>query len=117
MKIGTLHERVVAVAPIDGLDSNGVIHFKAEATAEQHAAAEQIVAAHLVEIGIETADDLADAIRAARNTRLAACDWTVLPDAPLDAAAQAAWLAYRQALRDLTSQATFPEAVEWPVQP
>lgn len=50
-------------------------------------------------------------IRAERNRRLADCDWTQLSDAPIDAAA---WAAYRQALRDITGQAGFPWAVAWP---
>ncbi len=48
-----------------------------------------------------------------RNSKLAQCDWTQLPDAPVD---KAAWATYRQALRDLPAQggkaddATFPTA-------
>jgi hypothetical protein len=54
------------------------------------------------------------AIRADRNRRLADCDWTQLPDAPADSAA---WAAYRQALRDVTSQDGFPWDVVWPEPP
>lgn len=57
---------------------------------------------------------LAAQVRADRNDRLAACDWTQLPDSPVDGQA---WLAYRQALRDLTKQAGFPQTVEWPAAP
>ena len=53
-------------------------------------------------------------VRATRNKRLADCDWTQLPDAPVDAAA---WAAYRRALRDMSSQEGFPWVVEWPVEP
>jgi hypothetical protein len=53
-------------------------------------------------------------VRSERNQRLAACDWTQLPDAPVDATA---WTAYRQELRDVTGQAGFPWAVTWPVAP
>ena len=49
-----------------------------------------------------------------RNTLLAASDWTQVADAPVD---QAAWATYRQALRDITSQEGFPEAITWPVAP
>ena len=52
-------------------------------------------------------------IRAKRNMKLAECDWTQLPDAPVDAGA---WSAYRQALRDITSQAN-PFEVVWPIAP
>lgn len=56
----------------------------------------------------------ADNIRSERNQRLAECDWTQLPDAPVDAAA---WATYRQALRDISSQPGFPWNVQWPVKP
>jgi hypothetical protein len=56
----------------------------------------------------------ATSVRAARNTKLAACDWTQLADAPVD---DLAWAAYRQALRDVTAQAGFPWNVTWPVEP
>ncbi len=56
-----------------------------------------------------------DQVRSRRNTLLSACDWTQLPDAP--EAGRATWATYRQALRDVTAQAGFPGAVEWPEQP
>ena len=49
-----------------------------------------------------------------RNRLLYECDWTQVADAPVD---QAAWAAYRQELRDVTSQETFPSEVTWPVPP
>ena len=52
-------------------------------------------------------------IRNERNKLLADCDWTQLPDASADAAA---WAEYRQALRDITSQAN-PFNIVWPVSP
>lgn len=61
--------------------------------------------------------ELADAARSKRANLLSACDWTVLPDAPLTAAQQTAWKAYRQALRDVTAQAGFPQVIDWPVAP
>jgi Phage tail assembly chaperone protein len=56
----------------------------------------------------------AAAVRADRNARLAACDWTQLSDAPVD---DLAWAVYRQALRDITSQPGFPWDITWPVEP
>ena len=53
-------------------------------------------------------------VRAERNTKLAASDWTQVADAPVD---QAAWATYRQALRDITAQAGFPWTIDWPAQP
>ena len=52
-------------------------------------------------------------VRAERNKLLADCDWTQLPDAPVDAAS---WATYRQALRDITTQAN-PFAIVWPESP
>lgn len=52
-------------------------------------------------------------IREQRNYLLSSCDWTQLPDAPVDAAA---WAAYRQELRDITAQ-TDPFAIVWPTVP
>lgn len=52
--------------------------------------------------------------RDTRNVLMAATDWTQVADAPVD---QAAWAAYRQALRDVTAQAGFPDAIQWPVAP
>lgn len=54
-------------------------------------------------------------VRADRNTRLTACDWTQLADSPVTD--KAAWIAYRRALRDVPSQAGFPWNVTWPTQP
>jgi hypothetical protein len=65
------------------------------------------------EIAERTAAQAA-AMRADRNARLAACDWTQLADAPGDTLA---WANYRQQLRDVTAQPGFPWAVSWPVPP
>lgn len=53
-------------------------------------------------------------VRRDRDLKLAASDWTQVADAPVD---KAAWATYRQALRDITTQAGFPSTVEWPVVP
>jgi len=52
-------------------------------------------------------------VRSERNAKLAACDWTQLSDAPVDAGA---WASYRQALRDITQQAD-PFNITWPTPP
>ena len=54
------------------------------------------------------------AIRAERDRRLAASDWTQVSDAPVDAAA---WATYRQQLRDLPQNYILPDDVEWPEEP
>jgi hypothetical protein len=55
------------------------------------------------------------AVRVERDRLLVECDWTQLPDVPLET--RDAWAAYRQALRDLTDQPGFPGTVVWPVPP
>jgi hypothetical protein len=56
----------------------------------------------------------AASVRAARNAKLSACDWTQLADSTAD---KPSWATYRQALRDVTAQAGFPWNVTWPVEP
>jgi hypothetical protein len=56
----------------------------------------------------------ATAVRADRTKRLADSDWTQLSDAPVTGTA---WATYRQALRDITSQAGFPWTITWPDAP
>lgn len=58
-----------------------------------------------------------DAMRAERNKRLTACDWTVLTDADLTTAKKNAWKAYRTLLRDLPEVTEDPSVVTWPVAP
>lgn len=65
---------------------------------------------------MSTPEQLAVFVRLDRNRMLTECDWTQIPDAPLDAAAREAWAQYRQALRDLPQQPGFP-AVTWPQKP
>jgi hypothetical protein len=65
------------------------------------------------EIDSEIASKAAE-IRSTRDHLLAESDWTQLADAPVD---QAAWAAYRQALREIPSQEGFPWEVTWAVEP
>ena len=65
-----------------------------------------------------TVDDLAArlaqqaaAVRADRNARLTATDWTQIADSTAD---KPAWAIYRQALRNVPAQAGFPQRVIWP---
>lgn len=55
-------------------------------------------------------------IRAERNAKLAASDWTQLPDSPISNVATQAWATYRQALRDITEQSD-PFSITWPEEP
>lgn len=58
--------------------------------------------------------DTWDMIRGRRDGLLENCDWTQLPDAPVDAAV---WAAYRQALRDVPQNFASPLDVVWPEKP
>lgn len=53
-------------------------------------------------------------IRNHRNILLQETDFMVLSDSP---EANTAWLEYRQALRDVPQQNTFPNVVSWPTKP
>lgn len=59
-------------------------------------------------------EEVAGQVRAERNDKLSASDWTQVADAPVD---KAAWATYRQALRDVTAQAGFPWTIIWPDAP
>lgn len=65
------------------------------------------------EVVLSVAEEKWVEIRQERNRYLVACDWTQLPDAPVDATA---WAEYRQALRDITLQPN-PFNIVWPEEP
>lgn len=69
------------------------------------------------EVTVEEVPETADEIRARRDRLLAATDWAVLPDSPLDAQSLEAVKTYRQALRDVPQQEHFPGAITWPRMP
>lgn len=60
-----------------------------------------------------------DEIRRIRDKLLADSDWTQLPDAQssMSAYTKEAWAIYRQSLRDIPEQESFPENVVWPIKP
>ena len=69
-----------------------------------------------------THEELLEMIRSIRNIKLAECDWTQLPDAPLNDEQKQAWQAYRQALRDLPQVIDMEsisslDDVVWPIKP
>jgi len=53
-------------------------------------------------------------VRSERNAKLAATDWTQVADTTAD---KTAWATYRQALRNVPTQAGFPNTVVWPEAP
>ena len=61
----------------------------------------------------ESPEGKAEVIRADRDRLIAETDWWALSDVTMTEAQSA----YRQALRDITSQAGFPENIDWPIKP
>jgi len=53
-------------------------------------------------------------VRNQRTEKLNDCDWTQIADSTAD---KTAWATYRQALRDVPSQAGFPWTITWPESP
>ena len=67
-----------------------------------------------------TATKDAEAALAARNTRdglIASCDWMAIKAFEAGTTVSAGWATYRQALRDVSAQAGFPNDITWPTQP
>ena len=56
-------------------------------------------------------------LRTKRNQLLAESDWTQFPTAPFSDEKRAAWNAYRQALRDFTTDVADPANPVWPTPP
>lgn len=59
----------------------------------------------------------AKAVREQRSQKLKDTDWTVIKALESNTPQNFDMAAYRQALRDITSQAGFPWTVQWPTQP
>ncbi len=57
----------------------------------------------------------AEFVRTERNAKLAATDWTQAADVPQSV--KDSYAPYRQALRDVPSQAGFPWTITWPDKP
>ena len=75
------------------------------------------VAAYNAQLAADaTAKAWAD-LRAERDRKLLATDYTQLPDAPLTAQQKTDYATYRQALRDLPANTVDPNNPSWPVEP
>lgn len=103
------------VTPVDPPASDHTVNLERTATKQGATWVEKWLStpATSEQIAERTAAKSRDS-RTDRNRRLADCDWTQLPDAPVD---HAAWATYRQALRDVSSQPGFPWDVQWPEEP
>ena len=55
-------------------------------------------------------------VRSERNRLLTECDWTQMSDTPISGSKLTEWQAYRQSLRDITSQSN-PFEIIWPTKP
>lgn len=62
-------------------------------------------------------EELANRIRIERDEKLKETDFFVMPDYPSDPSDLEEVKTYRQALRDVTKQSTFPKEVTWPELP
>lgn len=63
----------------------------------------------------DTSEEKALTIRTQRDILLSQCDWTQSRDVTLSNDSE--WKTYRQQLRDITNQETFPESVTFPTKP
>lgn len=80
----------------------------------------ETLAKRVVSIPQKTEEELttekAEQVRAQRDYLIAQTDYLLAPDYPIDAESLEAVKAYRQALRDVPQQESFPN-VEWPTAP
>ena len=90
--------------PLTKIVDNVVIELTAEEVAE-------------VEARVAAADRDFTGVRMTRNGLLRDSDWTQLADVPLDADQVAAWVTYRQELRDLPSTSATVSGLTWPTPP
>ena len=66
---------------------------------------------------VPTDEELAERIRRDRDEKLEETDFFVMPDYPSDPKDLEEVKTYRQALRDITKQSSFPKEVTWPELP
>jgi hypothetical protein len=59
----------------------------------------------------------AKSVRQTRDDKLKETDWIVIKNLELNANIPDVWEVYRQALRDVPTQAGFPWTITWPVEP
>ena len=69
------------------------------------------------EIPAPTDEELAQQIRAKRNSLLSQTDYLMMSDYPINDDNRKLIKEYRQALRDIPEQAGFPRTITWPEKP
>jgi hypothetical protein len=62
-------------------------------------------------------DALSSKLRRQRDNLLSGSDWIVTMHTEIGTDIPVQWKTYRQALRDITAQETFPQSVVWPTEP
>lgn len=68
----------------------------------------------IVAVPEPTEEEIAEQVRAKRDSLIAKTDFLVMPDYPLTDEEREAVQTYRQALRDIPQQEGFPTEVLWP---
>lgn len=71
----------------------------------------------IVEIPAPTTEEVTAQVRAQRDAMIARTDFMMMPDYPISEEDKTLVEAYRQALRDIPQQESFPSNVQWPVVP
>ena len=61
--------------------------------------------------------EAATAVRAERDKLIASCDWMAIKAFEGGTGVATEWATYRQALRDVSAQAGFPNDITWPEKP
>ena len=61
--------------------------------------------------------EAATSVRTQRDIKLHDTDWTQVADSQLSDSAKAAFVTYRQELRDLSAASGFPHTMTWPTKP
>jgi len=61
--------------------------------------------------------EAATSVRTQRDIKLHDTDWTQAADGQLSDSVKAAWVTYRQELRDLSAASGFPHTMTWPTKP
>jgi len=62
-------------------------------------------------------EEAATATRAERDKLIASCDWMAIKAFEAGTGVATEWATYRQALRDVSAQAGFPNDITWPKKP
>jgi hypothetical protein len=113
VRFAEIPEDLPFTASPDDVEAHGRAIFVAAAAGEYGPVAEYLPPP------APTPQELAAQATAKRNQLLAESDWTQLPDAraAMGAEKAAEWDTYRQALRDITDQPSYPTEINWPVKP